>query len=50
MYADCYEWITGELKNVDIPYIEMVNSAGELATVIIQIETLKKMRKADNIC
>lgn len=31
MYADCYEWIKGELKNVDIPYIEMVNSADELA-------------------
>lgn len=31
MYADCFEWIKGELKNVDIPYIEMVNSADELA-------------------
>ncbi len=31
MYADCYEWIKDELKNVDIPYIEMVNSADELA-------------------
>lgn len=30
-YADCYEWIKGELENVDIPYIEMVNSADELA-------------------
>lgn len=31
MYADCYEWIKSELKDVDIPYIEMVNSADELA-------------------
>ena len=31
VYADCYKWIKGELKNVDIPYIEMVNSADELA-------------------
>ena len=30
-YAGCYEWIKEELKNVDIPYIEMVNSADELA-------------------
>jgi len=30
-YADCYEWIKDELKNVDIPYIEMVESAEELA-------------------
>ena len=29
-YASCYEWIKGELKNVDIPYIEMVKSADEL--------------------
>ena len=29
-YADCYEWIKGELKNIDIPYIEMVKSADEL--------------------
>ena len=31
-YASCYEWIKDELKNVDIPYIEMVKSADELAT------------------
>lgn len=31
-YAGCYEWIKDELKNVDIPYIEMVKSANELAT------------------
>ena len=31
MYADCYEWIKEELKNIDIPYIEMVKSADELA-------------------
>ena len=30
-YADCYEWIKEELKNIDIPYIEMVKSADELA-------------------
>ncbi len=30
-YADCYEWIKDELKNVDVPYIEMVKSADELA-------------------
>lgn len=30
-YADCYEWIKDELKNIDIPYIEMVKSANELA-------------------
>lgn len=31
-YAGCYEWIKDELKNVDIPYIEIVKSADELAT------------------
>ena len=31
-YADCYVWIKDELKNIDIPYIEMVKSADELAT------------------
>ena len=30
-YTSCYEWIKDELKNVDIPYIEMVKSADELA-------------------
>lgn len=30
-YADCYEWIKDELKNVDVPYIEMVKNADELA-------------------
>ncbi|MCM1466990.1 MAG: Type 1 glutamine amidotransferase-like domain-containing protein [Alistipes sp.] len=30
-YADCYEWIKEELKNVAVPYIEMVKSADELA-------------------
>ena len=29
-YAGCYEWIKDELKNVDIPYIEMVESADDL--------------------
>ena len=31
-YAECYEWIKDELKNTDIPYIEMVKSADELVT------------------
>ncbi len=31
-YAGCYEWIKDELKNIDIPYIEMVKSADELVT------------------
>ena len=31
MYDSCREWIKGELKNVDIPYIETVKSADELA-------------------
>ena len=30
-YTNCYEWITDELKNVDIPHIEMVTSPDELA-------------------
>lgn len=30
-YTGCYEWIKGEWKDVDIPYIEMVKSAEELA-------------------
>lgn len=30
-YDDCFEWIRGELKNVDIPAIEMVRSAEELS-------------------
>ncbi len=31
MYDSCYEWIIGELKDVQIPYIEMVRSGAELA-------------------
>lgn len=31
MYDSCYQWITGELKDLDIPYIDMVRSAEELA-------------------
>lgn len=31
MYDSCYEWITGELSTVEIPYIEMVRSTEELA-------------------
>lgn len=30
-YPACYEWVKGELKDVDVPYIEMVRSADELA-------------------
>ena len=30
-YDSCYEWITGELKNVEIPGIEMIRSAEELS-------------------
>lgn len=29
MYDSCYNWIKGELKNVDVPYIEMVRNANE---------------------
>lgn len=31
MYDSCYEWITGELAEVQLPYIEMVRSGEELA-------------------
>ena len=31
-YSNCFEWITGELKDVDIPAIEMVTTKKELAT------------------
>ena len=31
-YDGCYEWIKEELKDIDIPYIEMVKSADELVT------------------
>lgn len=31
MYDSCYKWITGELKDLDISYIDMVRSAEELA-------------------
>ena len=30
-YDSCYEWITGELSGVEIPGIEMIRSAEELA-------------------
>ncbi len=30
-YDSCYKWITGELSRVDIPDIEMIRSAEELA-------------------
>jgi dipeptidase E len=29
-YSSCYEWITNELKNLNIPSIEMVNQASEI--------------------
>jgi len=31
MYDSCYEWITGELAEVQLPYIDMVRSGEELA-------------------
>ena len=31
-YDDCYEWITGELKTVEVSNIDMVRSPEELAT------------------
>lgn len=31
MYDSCYKWITGELKDLDIPHIDMARSAEELA-------------------
>ena len=34
MYDSCYEWITGELAKVQLPYIEMVRSGAELAEKI----------------
>ena len=39
-YNSCYEWIQGELSNVDIPSIEMVRSFKDLASKnIIRIKT-----------
>ena len=35
-YDSCYEWIQGELANVDIPYIEMVRTFEELASKDLQ--------------
>lgn len=29
-YDECFEWIHGELKDVDIPFIEMIYSANEI--------------------
>ena len=31
-YDGCYEWITGELKSISVPNIDMVRSAKELST------------------
>lgn len=33
MYDSCYEWIKEEMKNIHIPYIELVRSAEELAAL-----------------
>lgn len=30
IYDSCYEWITGEMKNVNIPSIDMIRSAKEI--------------------
>lgn len=35
-YDSCYEWIQGELANVDIPSIEMVRTFEELASKKLQ--------------
>lgn len=32
VYDNCYEWISDELKNVNIPHIEMIRSGKELIT------------------
>lgn len=32
-YLRCYEWIKGELKDIDVPKIDMVNSFEELASI-----------------
>lgn len=32
MYTNCFDWIKGELKNVSIPYIEMVHNSDELSS------------------
>ena len=38
-YDSCYEWIQGELSNVDIPSIEMVRTFEELASKKLQSYT-----------
>ena len=38
-YDSCYEWIQGELSNVDIPSIEMVRTFEELASKRLQSYT-----------
>ena len=30
-YDDCYNWITNELREIDVPYIEMIRSSKELS-------------------
>jgi dipeptidase E len=30
-YDSCYTWITNELKQIDVPYVDMVKSADELS-------------------
>lgn len=34
-YDRCYEWITGELKNIKVPYIEMVRDTSELSSKVL---------------
>lgn len=34
-YDSCYEWITGELKNIKVPYIEMVRDSSELSSKVL---------------
>lgn len=34
-YDSCYEWITGELKNIKVPYIEMVRDTSELSSKVL---------------
>ena len=34
-YDSCYEWITEELKNIKVPYIEMVRDTSELSSKVL---------------
>lgn len=35
-YDSCYEWIVGELKDVEVPYIEMIRSTQELSSKTLE--------------